>query len=527
MAKMYDAVVAGGGHNGLLVACYLAKAGLEVCVVEQNDKVGGAVISREGWAAPGFISDPCSTQHHIAQFSPTLKDDELGLISKYGLKYIYPPVQESILFTDGTTFNIYLDVERTCEEIAVKYGQHDAEAYRKFYKWASYGVDTIVSGFFNPAPTYGLYAGMMDSSEEGRELLRASRMSVKDVLDEWFENDKVKMGMMRWMSETMLNPLSAGTGTTAFTFIGLGHRAPGTGMPVGGSGKLSEAMEAFLKDNGATIMLNSTVKEFIVSGGECKGVRLASGEEILAKKMCVADLHIKQVFPNMVGASNLPDGFAHKVDRLRHAPFMAFQQSVALNHAPKFKAEDEALNEAFFVEFCPDNMYDFCKLFDGLAYGDVGIAPLVSVPTLHDPSRAPEGKHIMYLYEYAPYKRRDGRDWDDVKEEFANEIYDYVSKYCYNMERDNIIGKWVMTPKDLEKMNPAMIHGDLGHIGSYAEQLLGDRPLPRYNYTTPIDKLMMCGPSTHPGCGVTCGGRAAATAILEELGFMIEDVVAK
>ncbi len=527
MSKTYDVIMVGGGHNGLTVACYLAKAGLEVCLIEQNDKVGGAVISREGLTAPGFISDPCSTQHHIAQFSPTLKDDELGLISKYGLKYIYPPVQESILFSDGTTFNIYLDVDKTCDEIAKKYGQHDADAYKRFYQWASYGVDTIVAGFFNPAPAYGLYASMMDSSDESRELLRASRMSCLDVLNEWFDNDKVKIGMLRWMSETMVNPKTPGTGVTAFTFIGLGHRLPGTGMPVGGSGKLSEAMEAFLKDHGATIMLNSSVKEFIVESGECKGVRLESGEEIMARKMCVADLNIKQVFPNMISASNLPEGFVHKVERLRPASFMAFQQSVALKEAPRFKAEDDALNEAFFVEFAPDNMLDFCRFFDNLEYGIPGVAPLVSVPTIHDPSRAPEGKHIMYLYEYAPYKRRDGRDWDEVKDEFADEIYDYVSKYCTNMDRSNIIGKWVMSPKDLERMNPAMVMGDIGHIGSYAEQMLGDRPLPRYNYNTPVDKLMMCGPSTHPGCGVTCGGRAAATAILEEMGFMIEDVVQK
>jgi phytoene dehydrogenase-like protein len=131
----------------------------------------------------------------------------------------------------------------------------------------------------------------------------------------------------------------------------------------------------------------------------------------------------------------------------------------------------------------------------------------------------------MYLYEYAPYERRDGVDWDDCKEEFANEVYDYVSRYCTNMSRENIVGKWIMSPKDLVKMNPAMLGGDIGHIGSFAEQMLGDRPLPGWNYKTPIDKLMMCGPSTHPGCGVTCAGRAAAMAILEEFDMSMEDIV--
>lgn len=523
MAKTYDVIMVGGGHNGLTVACYLAKAGLEVCVVERQDKVGGAVISREGLAAPGFISDPCSTQHHIAQFSPTLVNDELELKSKYGLKYIYPEIQESILFTDGSTFNIYLDPDRTAEEIARKYGEHDGEAYRKFYAWASYGVETIVAGFFNPAPAHGLFASMMDSSPESRELLRAGRMSCLDMMNEWFENDKVKIGMLRWMSEIMVNPKTAGTGVTAFTFIGLGHRLPGTGMPVGGSGKLSEAMEAMLKDNGATIMLNTTVTDFIIEGGECKGVKLDNGEELMASKMVVADLHIKQVSKMIAGETT--DTYKKHVDRLRNASYMAFQQSIAMDAAPIWKAEDTALNEAFFVEFAQDNMVDFLRGFDDLEYGIPGMAPLVSVNTLHDKTRAPEGKHVMYLYQYAPYKRLDGKDWDEVKDQYANEIYDFVSSYTTNLTRDNIIGKFVMSPKDLEKMNPAMIHGDIGHIGSYAEQMTGDRPLPHTGYTTPVSKLMMCGPSTHPGCGVTCGGRAAATAILEELGFMIDDVV--
>ncbi|MDR1321206.1 MAG: NAD(P)/FAD-dependent oxidoreductase [Gracilibacteraceae bacterium] len=523
MAQQYDVIMAGGGHNGLTVACYLAKAGLSVCVVEQSDKVGGAVISRE--LIPGFISDPCSTQHHIAQFSPTLRNDDLGLISKYGLKYIFPEEQECVIFSDNTTFNIYIDVDKTCQEIAKKFSEKDAEAYRKFYDWACLGVNAIVQGFFTPPMPYGMYASMMDSSDEGRELLRAGQMSCYDVLNEWFDNEKLKIGMLRWISEIMVNPKTAGTGVTAFTFIGLAHMKPGCGMPVGGSGRLSEVMEAFIKDHGGTILTNSLVKEFIVANGEAKGVRLAGGEEILAKRMCVADLHVKQIFPHMVSGAVLPDGYTKKVQRLRHASYMAFQQSVALKEDPQFTCKDPSAQKAFFVEFAPDNMVDFLRMFDELEYGIPGLAPLVSVPTIHDPSRAPAGKHIMYLYEYAPYKRLDGKDWDDVREDFADEVYDYVAKYSTNMTRDNIIGRYIMSPKDLERVNPSMINGDIGHLGAYTEQFLGNRPLPYYNYKTPVDKLMMCGPSTHPGCGVTCGGRAAAMAILEELGFLIDDVV--
>lgn len=524
MAKTYDVVIAGAGHNGLTVACYLVKAGLSVCMVEKNDMVGGGVVSKE-LVAPGFISDPCSTIHWLAQYSPIIMNDELGLKEKYGLKYLYPECQMCIHFTDETTLGIYRSLDETCNSIA-KYSEKDAATYRKFNEWASAGSAVIVQGFAAPPPPFGMFASMMDSSDESRELLRCMMMSVKDVIDEWFEHPKTKIALTRWISEIMVNPKTAGTGIMVFVMLGLAHTPPGGGMPVGGSGRLSQCMEQLIKDHGGTIMLNTMVKEFIIENGECKGVRLDNGEEIFATKMVVGNMNPKVVFPNMVPEDSVTPDFIRKVQRLRPA-FSAFQQSIALNEAPKFKVDDPDISKAFLVEFAPTDYEEYLRYFDNLDYGIPGHFPLVSVQSVHDPSRAPEGKHIMYFYEYAPYNLKDGgpQKWDEIRESYADEVMNTIRPYVTNMDESNIIGRWIQSPLDLERYNPSFKDGDFAHIGSFLEQFMGNRPIPGYNYKTPIDKLMLCGPSQHPGSGCSCGGRAAAMAILEAMGTTLEDVL--
>lgn len=533
MAETYDVVVAGGGHNGLTVAAYLTKAGFNVCVAERNDTVGGGVISKE-LAAPGFKSDPCSTIHLLTQYSPLFLNDELGLRKDYGLKYLYPEVQMCIHFTDGTTLSICRSMERTIENIA-KYSQKDAENYRKFCTVAQAGAQTIVQGFYSPAPTFGLFSSMMDASDEGRELMRYMMISTQDVIDEWFEHPKVRIAFTRWISEIMVNPNAKGTGIMVFVMLGLAHMAPGGGLPIGGSGALSEAMEKYILDNGGTIKVNSEVTKIITQNGEAKGVRLASGEEIYGSKMVVANLNPQLIFPRMVDASEVPPEYQMKVDRLRHS-FSAFNQSLALNEAPNWTVNDPDLSEAFLTEFAPCDPLEYKHYFnnfldDGIITPGTNVHfPLASVQSVHDPSRAPEGKHICYFYEYAPYNLQEGgaARWDEYREEFAQGMLDFVKPWVTNLDSTNIIGQYIQSPLDLERMNPSFVHGDFGGIASFLDQFMGNRPIggmPNGAYSTPIDKLMICGPSCHPGSGASCGGRAAATAILEALGKDMDDVV--
>ena len=311
MAEKYEVVVAGGGHNGLIVAGYLAKAGVKVCVVEAKDYVGGGVTSREV-AAPGFKSDLCSVWHGFIQPNPIIKDDELGLLSEHGLKYLYPDVHTAVLFPDDRYMIFYRDLDRTCESIA-KFSKKDAEAYRRFHDWSIQTLDMFTTGMFNPPASFGSFVSMLDGSPEGQGLLRSMMVSALDICNEWFESDELKIAMTRFASEGMISPQTKGTGLVLFIFIPLMHKYGG-GLAVGGSGALSWSLERCIKANGGTIRTSSMVKNFKVVGGEAKGVVLESGEEIEATKAVVTNFNVKQVFPGMVEGAVLPKFFEERVE---------------------------------------------------------------------------------------------------------------------------------------------------------------------------------------------------------------------
>ena len=176
-------------------------------------------------------------------------------------------------------------------------------------------------------------------------------------------------------------------------------------------------------------------------------------------------------------------------------------------------------------------MEDYLRIFDGFVYGIPNTRmPLMGVATLVDPSRAPEGKHTLYLYHFEPYNLKDGGSakWDEIKQEIADGILEAAQEHTTNLGDENILGRWIFSPLDFERYNPAWIAGDFLHMGSFLTQLFANRPLPGWGqYKTPVKKLYMCGPSTHPGGGASGGGRAAVQAIMEDLGIDFKKVIAK
>ena len=399
MSEEYDVVIIGAGNTNHKSGGYLTKAGLNVCLVEQAPYVGGGVITREV-AAPGFKSDVCSTMHALIQTNPLIRDDELGLISKYGLEYIVPEEQNTILYPDETFFTFYKDLDRTCESIA-KFSQKDAEEYKNLVDWCTPYLDILMDGMANPAPPFGSFVSMMDQSEEGRDLLRTLMLSGHDLCCDWFESDQIKIPMTRFSSEMLLSPRVKGTAIMVLMILPLMHQY-GTMLPVGGSGALSEAMEKCILANGGTIKCDSTVEKVKVVGGEAKSVILEGGEEIVAKKAIMSNLHIKQLFPDMVGADNLPERFVTNVENIRGSDFGCMNQHLALHEAPKYTAGDDV--NAFFVEFAPLPYEKYLRNFDNLEYGYMDVEmPLCVTQTEYDTTRAPEGKHVLYLYHYEPY----------------------------------------------------------------------------------------------------------------------------
>jgi len=524
-AEKYDIVIIGGGHNGLLAAAYLAKAGLNVCVVESQEKVGGGVRTEE-LTLPGFKHDPASVMHGTISSNPVIHRDELGLISKYGLKYIYPEKEFACIFPDHTTLVFERNIDKTCESIH-KVSGRDAEAYRKFHKATSQMLKVASVAMFSPPPSWGAMVSLFDASEEGREFLRIIFSSAMDIVEDWFESDQMKIALTRFCSEMMIGPEEKGTGYAMF-FVSSLH-AWGWPLPVGGSGALTEALARCLKDHGGTIKVLSPVESVKVESGEAKGVILKTGEEISAKKAVISNVNVKQLFLNMLQSEKLPPDFQDKIRRLKPATFSALNQAMALNEAPKYNIGEE-VEKAFFVEICPFKE-DYLRIFDQFKYGVPNTdMPVMGSATVFDPTRAPAGKHTYYLYHYEPYHLKQGgpAKWGEIRQEVADGILRTAQKYCTNLREENILGRWICSPLDIERRNPAMQMGDLGHIGHFLTQSFSSRPISGWgNYRTPVKGLYMCGASTHPGIGVTGGGRASVQVIMEDLGIDFRKVIGR
>ena len=416
MSKEYDVVIAGGGHNGLIAAGYLAKAGLNVCVVERREYVGGGVVTREV-TLPGFKQDIASVDQALIQPSPLIQNDELKLVSKYGLKYIKPSSENPTLlsaFGDGRSWSMYYkNIEKTCASIE-KFSKRDADSYYKLYQYSSGVSGMMMGGMFSPPPPFGaLISALEQMGDEGQELLRIFLISAMDLLDEWFESDEVKMVFARLCHEMCQSPYANGSALVPFLSISMLTNY-GSAIPQGGAGVLCEKLEQCIKALGGTIRTSSTVNSIKVEEGRAKGVVLENGEEVTAKKAVISSLSVKQLFLQMLDEKWLPKGFQHKVRRLKHGKWGGFLSVYALNNAPDWKVEEA--NRAFMLFAHPTNsLVEYMKVENAFKAGitDTG-EPIVVCQTRFDPTRAPEGKHTLYLYHLEPYHLQGGASrWDE------------------------------------------------------------------------------------------------------------------
>ncbi len=511
MSETVDVVVAGGGHNSLIAAAYLAKAGYEVLVLEARPVAGGGATTEE-LTLPGFRFDACSTGHTLIQPNPLLRDDELGLKRDYGLQYVSPDPVAHVVFPDGESFTHWLDLERTCEEIA-RFSRRDADAYRRGLQEFAEIREPLGRYRFNPI---GYAPPLEELLRERPRWLRRIAMSSWDVIRHEYEDPHVQSYLLWQAFQTAQAVDSAGTGLLAYSIVA-GRQAQGWTLPLGGSGELPRALVRCLEDHGATVLCGRRVVELVLGGdGRCAGVATEDGERYLARHAVVSTIHVKQLV-GMAPRDAWGEDFLYGIDTFD--PGISITASYyATTEPPVFLAPSgtQTAVSAGLVGWPEDVLQAGRDVREGKLLHARWL--LVATPTLVDPSRAPEGKHTVKLLSMCPWDA--GADWEMLKHEVAAENLAALRRAAPSFTDDVILAELVKSPVDIERHNEHMWHGTI-HGGDRGYANDGPRrPAPGWaQHRMPIPGLYQTGATTHPGGSVTgAPGRNCATVLLEDLG---------
>ena len=509
---MYDVTIIGGGHNGLVTACYLAKSGLKTLVLERRAVVGGGAVTEE--IHPGFRLS--ALDHAAGPFSPAVAAD-LNL-SQFGLEMIVPPVRVLALSPDGRSACIYDDVAKTVSEIE-KFSANDARAYPEFANSFSRigrvlaplismtppSIDQPTAGDLWQLGKVGLAFRGLGKKDEYR-LLRWGPMAVADLVSEWFETELLRATVAaRGIYGSFAGPWSAGTSLGLLWQAALDGSAIGSASYAkGGMGALSAALANAAKAAGAEIRTSAAAVSIVAADGDKPRVVLAGGEEI-ESRVVVSNADPRTTFLDLVDPVELNPNFLLKMRNYR-APGTAAKINLALSGLPAFtgvNGSDPKSKLSGRIHIGPEIDY-LERAFDASKYGEFSAEPYldVTIPSLNDSSLAPEGKHVMSVHvQFAPYKLKQG-DWATRRDEFAGNVLDQLEKYAPGL-RDLIVAQQVITPLDLEQ-SYGLSGGHIHHGEQSLDQFFTFRPLIGWaQYRTPLKRLYLCGAGTHPGGGLT------------------------
>lgn len=516
MTRTHDIVVIGAGHNGLVAAAYLAAAGKDVLVLERNPWSGGGVVTAE-LTGPGFAHDRFSTGHIFIQANPLIKNDELKLRSRYGLSYIYPEMPFICVFEDGSTIGLYRDRKKTYESIGA-FSKKDADAFLRFADIAMQYLPLVSASLYTPPVPLGASLAMLDQSDEGRQLFAIMHKSPYDVILENFEHERVRLFLMRMVSENLTGPEEKGQGLGIFVFLGFMEQY-GIGIAVGGSGSLTAALIRCIEAHGGRVINSVSVETVLLKGGRATGVRTVDGTEYLAKDAVVGSIH-PHLLDRMV--PGLDRGIVGRAARTEVSANSCLTIHAALNEPLRFKAGAH-VNQAYFTELMPDNLDTLRRFFDSLRYGRIPETSLIGLvsPSTFDATRCPPGKATFHAWDYVPYSHPDGgpQYWDQAKPAFAQTLFKRMSRFIDNLTPANIIDFVVDSPLDLERASVSFQKGDLHGIAPYMYQSGSHRPTPDLgqNVVPGAERLYLVGPFQHPGGGVFGAGRATALRMFDDL----------
>ena len=511
MSTRYDAVIVGGGHNGLVAAAYLAKAGRKVLVLERREVLGGAAVTEEVF--PGFRYTVCS--YVVSLLRPQIVRD-LDL-ARHGLSLI--PLECSYTpAIDGPGLCRWADPALTREEIG-RYSWKDAERYPEFgrnmsrlARFAKAIVDDVAPDPTSLKPGDLLQIGTLAQQWRGLDgdlaswMWRLSTASAADLLAGWFESDVLRAPMAcSGIIGTMLGVRSPGTAYVLLHhYMGeIDGASRAWAFARGGNGAVSEAIASAARSFGAEIRTGAGVGSIRVRGGRADGVVLANGDEIDAR-VVVSGLEPRLTFLRLVGESHLPSEFASDLKRYK-CRGSSGKVNLALDSFPDFRHRPgSGLHVRGDVAIAPSTDY-LERAYDDAKAGTFSRRPYINLvfPSLLDPTMAPPGKHVASLFvQYAPYELDDGpAAWPARREAFADAAIDTLAEYCPGI-REKILHRQVLSPWDLE-VEFGLTEGNIFHGELSLDQLLFQRPTSGWaRYRTPVRDLWLAGSGAHPGGGV-------------------------
>ncbi|HEY2414982.1 MAG TPA: NAD(P)/FAD-dependent oxidoreductase [Pirellulaceae bacterium] len=538
MNKRFDCLIIGGGHNGLVAAAYLAKAGKKVCVLERRHVLGGCSVTEELW--PRFKISVAS--YVISLFRPEIIRDLR--LRQYGLHILPRDPSSFTPLLDGRSLLMGPDERMTCREIA-KFSRRDAEqypAYNRLLERVSAALEPLLS---QPAPDplplpsewrkigmgkrlkdaakmmelYRTLGGLGDDIPEALELLVGA---ARPILERWFEAEVLRATLATdAVIGAFASPSYPGTAYVLLHHVmgEAGGRRGVWGYVEGGMGALASSLAAACEDLGVEIRREAPVKRILVDRGQARGVVLWD-DTLLEAPVVASSIDAHQTFERLLEPEELPRPFREAVGKIDYASASA-KINLALSEPPQFTCLPSSgigPQHRGTIHISPTMDY-IERAFDDAKYGWPSTEPIleITLPSSVDPTIAPAGQHVMNIFvQYAPYKLADGMNWDDVKEDFGDRCIELLARYAPNVP-SAILHRQVLGPLDLERLigltGGNIMQGAMGPLS-----LFSMRPVPGWaDHRTPIRGLYLCGAASHPGGGVigACG-RNGAEAVLQD-----------
>ncbi len=521
-ADRYDGIILGAGHNGLILASYLGRAGLRILVIDRGAAAGGGLATLEYPRQSGFLHNTHAFFQRAITAMPWYVDLDL---EGHGARYIEPELNVALLTRDGRALEWWTDIERTITSVA-QFDRRDAETLRRWHDEFVPIVADILAPENRAAPLPpDERRKLIERTPAGRRLLEVSALSPLEFVQQEFDNPTVMAGLLFFNGLREVDMRVRGFGHHIAALIASPAKAQ---MSRGGSAALARALESAARASGGDIRLLTEPARIVVESGRAIGIETRDGEMIRARHLVASSLNPHQTFLELLDRSAVPTEIRDRAARFQYnllAPLFALHLN--LDEPPRYLAavNHPELAHAFMTIVGLDHVDQF---FDIIRHHEAGTMPSTvmwgACPTLFDPSQAPDGKHTAFMWEKVPYRLHgDPVSWERESDAHGRVMLDLWQQYAPNM-RDAVVERFVRSPRDIERSLPNMREADL-LVGAFTQDQIGyHRPFPGAGaYRAHLANLYLCGSSSHPGGNITgLPGYNAAQVILGDLGIHAE-----